>query len=218
MMPLVVARRICREFETRDAARTMALRDVDCIVPEGARIALVGASGSGKSTLLHILAGMDNPTAGRIEWPALGSASDLRPQKVGLVFQAPSLLPSLTALQNVTLPSLLAGVDGEDPLDLLGAFGLREIADKLPEELSSGQAQRVAMARALAIRPPLVLADEPTGFLDGVTAQAALDALIVRLDAAGGSLVLATHDEAVAARMNTRWTIVHGSLTCEELP
>jgi putative ABC transport system ATP-binding protein/lipoprotein-releasing system ATP-binding protein len=191
----------------------VSLHDVDCAVPPGARIALVGPSGSGKTTLLHILGGLDKPTAGRVEWPGLGSFDNLRPRKIGFVFQTPSLFPALTALENVRLPSLIAGVEGENAATLLQALDLIEIAHKLPEELSGGQAQRVAMARALALCPTLILADEPTGFLDGATAQSFLDAVTERLDAIGGALVLATHDETVAARMTTRWTMDHGRLT-----
>jgi ABC-type lipoprotein export system ATPase subunit len=215
--PLIVAERLGREFEARKRERAVALSDVDCVIPPEARIALVGPSGSGKTTLLHILAGLDQPTAGRIEWPGLGRREELRPAGIGLVFQTPSLFPALTALQNVTLPLLLAGEE-RDAMALLQALDLGEIAHKLPEELSGGQAQRVAVARALVLSPKLVLADEPTGFLDGKTAQAFLDAVLERLDVFGGALVLATHDEAVAARMTVRWTMDHGALTRPKTP
>jgi putative ABC transport system ATP-binding protein/lipoprotein-releasing system ATP-binding protein len=189
---------------------------VDCEIREGDRIALAGPSGSGKTTLLHILGGLDCPTSGEIEWPGLGKIEQLRPRRIGFVFQSPSLFPALTAAQNVDLPAILAGQDAVTGGSgtLLSSFGLGELADKLPEELSGGQAQRVAMVRALALRPKLVLADEPTGQLDGVTAQFFMDAVLEHLDGTGAALVVATHDEAIAVRMETRWTMDHGRLTC----
>jgi len=208
---LVVGKGIGRDFQRGQAA----LRDVHCRISAGARIALVGPSGSGKTTLLHILGGLDRPTAGSIEWPGLGRFDDLRPRQIGMMFQSPSLFPALTAAQNVGLPLMLAGehlaADGTAKV-LLGHFGLGELADKLPEELSGGQSQRIAMVRALAMKPKLVLADEPTGQLDSVTAQFFFDAILGQLEGMDTALVVATHDEAIASRMATRWTMDHGRL------
>ncbi len=213
---LVVGKGLGRDFRDGNAGLVRVLSDVDCEIVRGARIALVGPSGSGKSTLLHILGGLDKPTRGTVEWPGLGSFEELRPRHIGFVFQTPSLFPALTAVQNVELPSILSGkvpADNSAAMSLLDSFGLGDVADKLPEELSGGQAQRVAMARALAIGPKLILADEPTGQLDSATAQLFFDVILKRLEGTGVALVLATHDEAVAARMATRWTMDHGRLT-----
>ncbi|KUM24858.1 ABC transporter ATP-binding protein [Mesorhizobium loti] len=208
---LVVGKGIGRSFQRG----VVALRDVHCTISAGARIAVVGPSGSGKTTLLHILGGLDRPTAGSIEWPGLGRIDELRPRRIGMMFQSPSLFPALTTLQNVGLPFMLAGehsTAGSTVKVLLESFGLGELADKLPEELSGGQSQRVAMVRALAMRPRLVLADEPTGQLDSITAQFSFDTVLEQLEGTDAALVVATHDEAVAARMATRWTMDHGRL------
>lgn len=193
-----------------------ALASVTCKVGAGDRIAVVGPSGSGKSTLLHLMGGVDTPTEGDITWPALGEKETLRPQKVGYVFQTQSLLAPLTALENTELPLLLAGASPEEAraaaLKALTDMGLESIADKLPEELSGGQAQRVAVARALSSRPRLILADEPTGQLDHPTAQHLFDVLLASLAASDTALVVATHDAAIAGRMNTIWRVQHGRL------
>jgi ABC-type lipoprotein export system ATPase subunit len=213
---LIVGKGLGRDFQEGTGSRTTVLRDINCEIAPGARIALVGPSGSGKTTLLHILGGLDKPTAGAIAWPGLGPFEELRPREIGFVFQSPSLFPALTAAQNIELPMILAGetMDGA-AARILESFGLGELADKLPEELSGGQAQRVAMARALVIGPKLVLADEPTGQLDSVTAQFFFDAVLDQMKGKDVALIVATHDVAVAARMATRWTMDHGRLITE---
>lgn len=213
---LVVCRRLGRDFADGSDRRVPILRDVDCQILPGARIGLVGPSGSGKTTLLHLLGGLDRQSSGTINWPVLGSREQLRPRQVGIVFQSPSLFPALTTIQNVELPRFLVGerTDPDASLALLAAFGLDGLGERLPEELSGGQAQRVAMARALALRPRLVLADEPTGQLDSITAQFFMDAVLEQLEGGDAALVVATHDETIAARMSTRWSIDHGRLTC----
>ncbi|WP_245331050.1 ABC transporter ATP-binding protein [Mesorhizobium sophorae] len=218
---LVIAKGLGRDFRDGNSGRINVLRDVDCEIAPGARIAIVGPSGSGKTTLLHILGGLDRPTAGTVEWPALGAFETLRPRHIGFVFQSPSLFPALTAVQNVGLPMLLAGENigaSDIGASLLQSFDLDELGDKLPEELSGGQAQRIAMARALAMGPKLLLADEPTGQLDSRTALLFLDAVLDRLEATDIALVIATHDEIVANRMATRWTMDHGRLTTGHRP
>jgi putative ABC transport system ATP-binding protein len=192
-----------------------ALRPASFRVLPGDRIALVGPSGSGKSTLLQLIAGLDAPTSGRIRWPALGEATTLRPGKVGMVFQASSLLPMLDLAENVALPLLLLGRTAdarEQAQRALDAVGLGGLADKLPQELSGGQAQRVGLARALVARPALILADEPTGQLDHATAQHVFDVLLAALEATPAALVVATHDPAVAGRLRSVWRIRHGVL------
>jgi putative ABC transport system ATP-binding protein/lipoprotein-releasing system ATP-binding protein len=213
--PLVSANWISRSFADGSDGMLSAISDVTCRIDAEDRIAIVGASGSGKSTLLHILGGLDVPTSGQIKWPALGSREELRPAKVAFVFQAPSLFPALTVSENVSLPLVLLGADkdaGAKAMTLLESFGLAMLADKLPEELSGGQAQRVAMSRALIAEPRLILADEPTGQLDSATAH---DFLAVALEAVGrigAALVIATHDETVAGLMTIRWQIEQGRL------
>ena len=201
--------------------RVTALVSASCRIVAGDRVALVGPSGSGKSTLLHLMGGLDRPTTGRVSWPALGAAETLRPEKVALVFQMPSLLPALSAVENVEIPLLLGHRSGNATraaaLAALERIGLAEIADKLPEELSGGQAQRVAMARALAYRPALILADEPTGQLDHATAQHLFDVLLAALAGTETALVVATHDLSVAERMRTVWRMHHGCLEVAEL-
>jgi putative ABC transport system ATP-binding protein/lipoprotein-releasing system ATP-binding protein len=196
------------------AARSYALRDVDCDVPEGARIAIAGPSGSGKSTLLHLLAGLDEPTEGTLTWPGIGERSQLRPGPVAVIFQGPSLLPPLTVIENVALSLLLAG--STEPAALVAArnalerLQLADLAEKLPEEISGGQAQRVAIARALAGKPLLILADEPTSQLDRASGAYVVDVLLEAADTSGAALVVATHDEVVASRLAERWSVADG--------
>lgn len=214
--PLVVASGISRRFADGAHDKLVVLDDISCRIDAGDRIALVGASGSGKTTLLHLLGGLDSPSTGTIMWPALGPREALRPGKLAFVFQTPSLFPALTVLQNVGLPLVL--MESSDDVDakaasVLQRFELSELAQKLPEELSGGQAQRVAMARALVTGPRLVLADEPTGQLDSATAQHFIDLTVDFIRNAGAALIIATHDEAVAERMSLRWEINRGRLS-----
>jgi putative ABC transport system ATP-binding protein/lipoprotein-releasing system ATP-binding protein len=199
---------------------TVALQPTDCVVRSQDRVALVGPSGSGKSTLLHLMAGLDQPTVGRVSWPAIGGPEALRPGPVAVIFQGPSLLPPLTVEENVALPLILGGMrDGEAHLAARAALGLLaliDLRDKLPEEISGGQAQRVAVARALAGSPTLILADEPTGQLDRASATAVVDVLLAAAEHAGAALVVATHDPAVAHRLPERWEIHSGRLEIKE--
>lgn len=204
-----------RVFGT-NGSKVVALQHATCKIERGDRIALVGPSGSGKSTLLHLLAALDEPTSGTVTWPALGERETLRPSKISFVFQTESLLAPLTVLENIEVPRLLAGSNADetrkDAAEILDALDLLALADKLPEEISGGQAQRAAVARSLITMPAFILADEPTGQLDHQTSKRLLDLLLRRLKGTDVALVIATHDPIVAARMKTQWTIEHGLL------
>ena len=193
-----------------------ALRHISCNVAVGACIAISGPSGSGKSTLLHIMAGLDKPTSGLVTWPALGQEIDLRPDQICLIPQTPSLLPTLTVLENVELCWLLSKGDEAEArasaLRALEKLGLLSIVDRLPEELSGGQLQRVAAARAIVCSPRLILADEPTGQLDTVTGSRLIEALVDSAANTNAALIVATHDSAVANRMLIQWRIARGKL------
>lgn len=211
--PLVEATAAARVFRRGGKCFT-ALLPASCRVFLGERVAILGPSGSGKSTLLHLLGGLDRPTSGEVTWPELGSIESLRPKHVAFVPQAPSLVPWLSTIENIELPSLLIAERAarERAMGLLERLGLATLADRLPQELSGGQAQRVAMARALMGKPKLILADEPTGQLDSATAAKLFDALLTHLAGRDTALVVATHDPAVAARMGKSWRIDHGRL------
>jgi ABC-type lipoprotein export system ATPase subunit len=212
---VVRAQGVARTFG-RGPAAVVAVHGVSCAVRAGEQVALVGTSGSGKTTLLHLLAGLDRPTVGTIDWPSLGGIDHLRPGPIAVVFQGPSLLPPLDAVENVELPLLLQGVDRRTArtaaIDALHRLGLEEIASKLPEELSGGQSQRVAIARVLAGRPRLVLADEPTGQLDHPNAMLVIDALIESATTSGAALIVNTHDSSIADRFPVRWSMTGGRL------
>lgn len=201
----------------RGPTAVVALHDTTCTIRRGDQIALTGPSGSGKSTFLHILAGLGAPTTGTVTWPAIGDVSALRPGPVGLVFQSPSLIPSLDVTQNVALPLVLMHRDRDDARRraeaTLDRLGLKELASRLPEELSGGQSQRVAVARALAQEPSMILADEPTGQLDHHAAATVIDALIEAAEGSHAALVVSTHDPEIAARFRHRWTLADGQLT-----
>jgi ABC-type lipoprotein export system ATPase subunit len=162
------------------------------------------------------MAGLDTPSQGEIRWPAIGSRDDLRPGPVAVVFQSQSLLPPLTVAENVALPLVLGGASSASAqtraADALELLGLADIGDKLPEEISGGQSQRVAVARALAGEPRLILADEPTGQLDQASARAVVQALLASAEASGAALVVATHDPMVAGNFADRWEIHSGRL------
>lgn len=213
--PLLVAEELSRRFG-EGTTGAQAVRRASCAVHAGERIALVGPSGSGKSTLLNLMAGLDSPTAGNIRWPALGPREGLRPAKVAMVFQGPSLLLPLSVEENVMFPILLQGLPEQQAnalaLSALSRFGVADLRDKLPEEISAGQAQRAAIARAVASRPALLLADEPTGQLDSATAVEVLTALLEAIDALGMAAVIATHDPRVAARLDVLWEMNDGYL------
>jgi predicted ABC-type transport system involved in lysophospholipase L1 biosynthesis ATPase subunit len=194
-----------------------ALTNADFEIRTGDRIALVGPSGSGKSTVLHLIAGIDEPTGGVIDWPGLGSVEALRPGPVALAFQGPSLLPPLDVVENVALPIILAGGSEHEARrrsqELLDRFELADVAARLPEELSGGQLQRAGLARALAGRPTLLLADEPTGQQDRAGGERLMDVVLACLnEVAEGALVTATHDRLVAGRMAMQWKIEGGTL------
>ena len=214
--PLVRCEGAARTFGA-GASATVALQPTTIEVFERDSIALVGPSGSGKSTLIHLMAGLDDPTLGSVSWPAIGDRTALRPGPVAVVFQAPSLLPPLTVLENTALPLILDGVDeGEargHAAEALARLDLTDLSDKLPEEISGGQAQRVAAARALAGRPRLLLADEPTGQLDRASGDQVVAALVDAAQHAGAAVVVATHDPTVAERLEQRWEMHSGRLS-----
>jgi putative ABC transport system ATP-binding protein len=212
--PLVECHDVSRTYGHGTAA-LVALHGADCAVFPGEHIVLTGPSGSGKSTLLHLLAGLDSPTTGEVSWPALGGPPATLPAgTVGLVFQGPSLLPDLDVVQNVALPLVLAGrTDAEAGAlasDLLAELGIEDLAAKLPEEISGGQSQRVAVARALIGEPRLILADEPTGQLDHASAAAVITMLIAKASALGAALVVTTHDPVIANQLATCWQMLDG--------
>jgi putative ABC transport system ATP-binding protein len=203
-----------------------ALRGVDFNVERGELVALIGPSGSGKSTLMSILGCLDVPTGGtyaldglQVEKLSGAHLAAIRNEKIGFVFQQYNLLPKATILRNVELPMLYAGVSRKErrqrALELLERVGIPDKANTLPGTLSGGQRQRVAIARALANRPALLLADEPTGALDSKTGQEVL-ALFRELHAQGNTVLLVTHDPAVAAQAERRIEMRDGLLYQEQ--
>ena len=186
-----------------------AIDGIDLSVEPGSRVAIVGPSGSGKSTLLSLVGALESPSAGevwvgdaRISALSETKRTELRRQRIGFVFQAHDLLPFLTARENVEFQAALSGIALDDVVDLLDGLGLAEHADKLPDQLSGGQRQRVGLARALAHRPALILADEPTGELDSDSSKTAIDLLLSAQKALGATLIVVTHDIEVARRLD----------------
>lgn len=197
------------------------LQDISFSVISGETVAIIGASGSGKSTLLGLLAGLDVPTSGQIRLDGVSLASLDEDQRavqrgklLGFVFQSFQLLPSLNALENVMLPLELAGLKGAAAVarDWLERVGLGHRLKNYPKHLSGGEQQRVALARAFAPSPRLVLADEPTGNLDAATGQQVIDLMFELNSTQGTTLILVTHDEAIAARCGRVLRIHSGQL------
>jgi ABC-type lipoprotein export system ATPase subunit len=210
---LVECTNVSRTFGSGPTA-VHAVRDVNCRIPPWARIAVTGPSGSGKSTLLHLIAGLDAPTAGSVRWPAPEDSPHAT--AIGMVFQGPSLLPSLDVTENVALPMLFAGQAHDAAMShahaALDLLGIDDLAAKLPEELSGGQSQRVAIARVLAARPALILADEPTGQLDHHHADKVITVLLDTAISIGAAVIISTHDPAVATRLPDHWVMRDGHL------
>ena len=207
-MPVVETRSLSRTYLV-GGVRVAALEDVTLAVGEGRFVAVIGASGSGKSTLLNLLGGLDTPTAGTIEvGGALISSMDrealarYRRHGAGMIFQSFNLVPSRTALENVDLPLIFAGVDRAErkrrAAELLAKVGLAARAGHRPSELSGGEQQRVAVARALANGPRLLLADEPTGNLDSRTSREIVGLLAELNRVRGLTVVMVTHEEGLA--------------------
>ena len=197
------------------------LRDIDFRLAPRETVAIVGASGSGKSTLLSIIAGLDTPTRGtvRLDGQDLFALDEdaraaLRAQKVGFVFQSFQLMGNLTALENVMLPLELAGRRDAraTAADMLGRVGLGTRLNHYPKVLSGGEQQRVALARAFVVRPAVLLADEPTGSLDHATGETIMRLMFDLNTELGTTLVLVTHDRAIAARCERRITIEAGQM------
>jgi putative ABC transport system ATP-binding protein len=207
--------------------RVDILRGIDLTVERGEYVAIMGASGSGKSTLLGLLAGLDSPSAGSTqldgeEISGLGEdrLSEVRGRKIGFVFQSYQLIPTLTAEENVLLPAELAGELGGEAYDrarsLLNTVGLSERHDHYPVQLSGGEQQRVALARAFMRKPPLLLADEPTGNLDSKNGQQVLELLLSLNRQEGATLVLVTHDHDLAACATRIVTMRDGLIESDE--
>ena len=207
-VPRLELRRLTRRLPSGGRELTI-LDSVDLAIDPGECLAILGPSGSGKSTMLALMAGLDRPSSGEVlidGVPIQDLSEDalalLRRRTIGFVFQSYQLLGNLTALENVMLPVELAGADEPRAraAALLAEVGLAERGHHYPSQLSGGEQQRVALARAFAVAPPLLLADEPTGNLDSATGARVLDTLMALRARHGTSLVMVTHDPAIAAR------------------
>lgn len=216
---------LCKSYGTGDT-KVEALKDVNISIYQGEFAAVVGASGSGKSTLLHLLGGVDKPTSGK----AIVDGEDIyglnekqlavfRRRKVGFVFQFYNLIPVLTAEENITLPLLLDNkkVDKEYLEDLLGILGLKDRRHHLPSELSGGQQQRVSIGRALAYKPSIILADEPTGNLDSKNSKEIIDLLRLSVKKYHQTLIVITHDLNIASQADRIISLEDGSVTKDEV-
>ncbi|MFQ5689587.1 MAG: ABC transporter ATP-binding protein [Gemmatimonadota bacterium] len=208
---VVAATGLHRSYRDADDVTIHVLRGLDITVRAGETVAIVGPSGSGKSTLLHLLGALDRPSAGDVALRGRSVAglddvelARLRNRHIGFVFQFHHLLRDFTALENVLIPLLVAGADPavarSRAQDLLGQVGLADRAGHRPNMLSGGEQQRVAVARALANEPPLLLADEPSGNLDVDASRALHDMLFRLVDDHGSALVIVTHDPSLAGR------------------
>ncbi len=207
----------------RGSVSVQALRDIDLVLAGGEFLAIVGPSGCGKSTLLHVIATVDRADRGQVEVCGVDLvAADeaqltlLRRRKIGVVFQDFQLLPSLTAAQNVALPLALDGKqDPKRVLEVLEQVGLAHRTGHYPGELSGGEQQRVAVARALVHRPALIVADEPTGNLDSAAGRVVLDLLMRLRREVGAALVMATHDPGIAARADRTLRLSDGRIATD---
>jgi len=226
-MPILEALGITKTIDT-GSHRVEILRGIDLEMPAGQFVAIMGASGSGKSTLLGLLAGLDTATSGRVVVDGVditGLNEDelalVRGQKIGFVFQSYQLIPTLTAEENVLLPHELAGGEVAGGLvrarELLASVGLENRMDHYPVQLSGGEQQRVALARAFMCKPPILMADEPTGNLDSVNGTLVLDLLISLNRREGTTLILVTHDRTLAARADRIITLSDGKVTADEM-
>ena len=213
----------------RNGSRTVdILRGLDFIVPQGQFAAVMGSSGSGKSTLLGLLAGLDTPSAGNvylngtaISYLPEDKLAQVRGRTIGFVFQSYQLIPTLTALENVLLPHELNADSRENGLararELLQNVGLGDRMDHYPVQLSGGEQQRVALARAFLLRPPIVLADEPTGNLDTTNGAHVLELLLNLNRTEGTTLVLVTHDPVLASYADRRIVLRDGLIIADEI-
>jgi len=227
--PMIVVEDLRKSLRTGTRSVEI-LKGIDFVIPRGQFAAIMGSSGSGKSTLLGLLAGLDTPTSGsvRLAGQAISylpedELAQVRGRTIGFVFQSYQLIPSLTALENVLLPHELNAESRDQAAGLarartlLDSVGLADRMDHYPVQLSGGEQQRVALARAFILRPPIVLADEPTGNLDSVNGESVLRLLLDLNRVEGTTLVLVTHDAAVAAFAHRRITLRDGMLLSDEM-
>mgnify|MGYP000353061672 FL=1 len=214
----------CKDLtKTYPGLGVAVLNGIDLDVKKSEQIAIVGASGSGKSTLLHLLSGLDTPSSGGVE--LLGNdlnqlsetrCGQIRNDSLGFVYQFHHLLPEFTAVENVAMPLLIGRMSLEQALsvakEMLDKVGMSHRVEHMPSELSGGERQRVALARALVTEPAAILADEPTGNLDRVTANQVFDLLVEINMVLKTSLVVATHDLTLAAKMHKQFKLEDGKL------
>jgi putative ABC transport system ATP-binding protein len=219
-MTMIEVEGLGKDVQSGDGRLTI-LHDISFRVSAGEAVAVVGASGSGKTTLLSLMAGLDSPSLGHVrlageEMSALDedARAALRGRLLGFVFQSFQLLPALTALENAALPLELMGrADANTQAEaMLNRVGLRERLHHYPKHLSGGEQQRVALARAFAVEPKLLMADEPTGNLDAATGAEIIELMFAMNREAGTTLVLVTHDEALAARCGRVLRLAAGRL------
>ena len=226
-MAILEANSLTKTIDT-GTHRVEILRGIDLAIPAGQFVAIMGASGSGKSTLLGLLAGLDTATDGTIVVDGVditGLGEDklalMRGTKIGFVFQSYQLIPTLTAEENVLLPLELAGGDPAEGAvrakELLDQVGLADRLDHYPVQLSGGEQQRVALARAFMRKPPILMADEPTGNLDSVNGSHVLDLLIALNQRERTTLVLVTHDRVLASRADRIVTLSDGRIVNDEI-
>jgi putative ABC transport system ATP-binding protein len=218
--PLLLVRSVSKTYR-RERATVGALRDVSLELEQGEFVRLSGPSGSGKTTLLNLIAGLDRPDQGEIVVAgvdiarlSVSRASKYRAEQVGMVFQAYNLIPQLTAMENVLLPMIALGRANDGRArELLDLVGLADRSDHNPSQLSGGEQQRVAVARALANDPALVLADEPTGNLDDLSAQSVMGLLTSAVRERGRTLLLVTHERDTTQTADRSFELRSGVLT-----
>lgn len=225
--PVVATRGLGKVYSPGTEAEVVALRDVELEIAAGEFVAIMGPSGSGKSTLMNLIGCLDTPTSGSYHCDGVDVATldaeeraQLRLEKIGFVFQGFNLLPRMSALENVAMPMGYANVDGGERSErahaALASVGLQSREGHRPSELSGGQQQRVAIARALINRPPILLADEPTGALDSKTGEEIL-ALFKQLQRDNHTVILITHDPDVAQHCDRTFVMHDGELHLQAL-